>query len=104
MTTRGERLRSYLLARTGGASGWQKQLVERAGVKRQTISKWTSAEFDGYPDLETLAAVAAALDVPTYELIAAMEGAGPLLDLSTSEAEATILRVVERWARSRGLE
>lgn len=74
MTTRGERLRGYLLAKTGGSPGWQKRLVERSGVKRQTISKWTSPDFDRYPDLETLAEIAEALDAPLFEVIAAMEG------------------------------
>jgi transcriptional regulator with XRE-family HTH domain len=74
MTTRGDRLRSYLLAKTGGSTGWQGRLVEKSGVKRQTISKWTSPTFDRYPDLETLAVIAAALEVPTFEIIAAMDG------------------------------
>ncbi len=74
MTTRGERLRAYLLAKTGGAPGWQGKLVADSGVKRQTISKWTNPTFDRYPDLETLAAIAGALGVPTFEIIAAMDG------------------------------
>lgn len=74
MTTRGERLRSYLLAKTGGGPGWQKRLVETSGVKRQTISKYTSPTFDRYPDLETLAQLAAGLEAPLFELIAAMDG------------------------------
>lgn len=74
MTTRGERLRSYLLARTGGVPGWQTQLVAASGVKRQTISKWTNPAFDRYPDLETLAAIATALGVSTFEIVAAMDG------------------------------
>lgn len=74
MTTRGERLRAYLLGKTGGAPGWQKRLVEQSGVKRQTISKWTSPTFDRYPDLETLEAIAAALGVRPFEILAAIDG------------------------------
>jgi transcriptional regulator with XRE-family HTH domain len=96
-------LRAYLLAKTGGQSGWQAALVARSGVKRQTISKWTSPTFDGYPDPDALAAVAKALEVRPYEIIAALDGDGPLLDLSSADAESTILRVVERWARRNGL-
>lgn len=103
MTTRGERLRSYLLLKTGGVPGWQAALVEKSGVKRQTISKWTNPKFDRYPDLETLAAIAEALEVGTYEIIAAMDGRGPVLDLSSAAAESVILQVVERWARQNGL-
>lgn len=74
VTTRGERLRSYLLSKTGGRPGWQAALVRDSGVKRQTISKWTNPKFDRYPDLETLALIAQALGVPTFEIIAAMDG------------------------------
>lgn len=81
MTTRGERLRRYLAEKTGGRRGWQAELVERSGVKRQTITKWTHPEFDRYPDLEALAQVAAALDVTTAEIVAAMDGDAPVVAL-----------------------
>lgn len=74
MSTRGARLRAYLLLKTGGSPGWQAELVRKSGVKRQTISKWTSPTFDRFPDLETLAAIASALGVQTFEIIAAMDG------------------------------
>lgn len=87
MTTRGERLRSYLLAQTGGGVGWQAALVAKAGVKRQTISKWTNARFDGYPDLETLSAVAGALGVRLSEVIAVLEDEpAAVIDERTREA------------------
>lgn len=104
MTTRGERLRAYLLQQTGGAPGWQKALVEASGVKRQTISKWTAPTYDGYPDPDALAQVATALGVKPFQIWAAIDGDGPVLDLASRDAEAMILRVVERWARDRGLE
>lgn len=75
MTTRGVRLRRYILAKTGGGPGWQGELVAASGVKRQTISKYTSPKFDRFPDLGTLAQLADGLGVPTFELIAAMDGA-----------------------------
>lgn len=53
--------------------------MSRSGVKRQTITKWTHPEFDRYPDLEALAQVATALGVPTAEIVAAMDGEGPLV-------------------------
>lgn len=81
MTTRGERLRRYLAEKTGGRRGWQQELVERSGVKRQTITKWTHPEFDRYPDLEALAQVATALGVPTSEIVGAMDGEYPTVAL-----------------------
>ena len=95
MTTRGERLRSYLLARTGGKPGWQAQLVKESGVKRQTISKWTNPAFDRYPDLETLGAIAHALGVPTFEVIAAMDG-DVAVALNDPRARAAMREEMER--------
>lgn len=103
MTTRGERLRSYLLAKTGGKPGWQGELVAASGVKRQTISKWTKPTFDRYPDLESLATVAKALGVGTFEVIAAMDDdvAVSLFDPRTKEAMRGLLEelLAERDAR-----
>lgn len=79
MTTRGERLRSFLLTRTGGAPGWQTALVAKSGVKRQTISKWTNPKFDAYPDMATLELVADALSVRPFEILAAIDGDGPVV-------------------------
>lgn len=95
MTTRGDRLRSYLLAKTGGRSGWQAELVKRSGVKRQTISKWTNPSFDRYPDLETLAVIAGALGVPTFEIIAAMDGEVAVA-LSDPRARAAMREEMEK--------
>lgn len=103
MTTRGDRMRAYLLSRTGGYSGWQRDLVEKAGVKRQTISKWTNPDFDGYPDPDALAEVAAALDVRPFEIVAAIDGdvALSLTDPRTKVALRDLLEelLAERDAR-----
>jgi len=67
-------MRTYLARRTGGRRGWQKALVERSGVQRQTLTKWTNPDFDGYPDMDALAAVASALGVRPWEVVAALDG------------------------------
>jgi transcriptional regulator with XRE-family HTH domain len=103
MTTRGERLRAYLLARTGGAPGWQARLVAESGVKRQTISKWTNPAFDRYPDLETLADVARALKVETYEIVAAMDGRDQVVDLDSERARLVLAEVVDAALDARGV-
>lgn len=94
MTTRGARLRSYILARTGGTTGWQTRLVAATGVKRQTISKYTKPTFDGYPELGTLAALAAGLKVQTFEIVAAMDGE-EAVSLSDPRLSAAIEQAVE---------
>lgn len=94
MTTRGDRLRAYLLSKTGGRSGWQRDLVRASGVKRQTISKWTAATFDGYPDPEALAAVAAALGVRPFEVVAAIDG-DVALSLEDPRVEETLRRLID---------
>ncbi len=103
MTTRGERLSAYLLSKTGGRHGWQADLVRASGVKRQTITKWTRADFDGYPDPEAMAAVAEALGVRPWEIVAAVDGdqAVSLTDPGTKEAMRALLEelLAERDAR-----
>lgn len=63
-------------------------------MKRQTISKWTSPTFDRYPDLETLAAIALALGVPTFEVIAAIDDQ-QAVSLTDPRARETIREVLE---------
>lgn len=94
MTTRGDRLRAYLLTQTGGRSGWQRDLVAASGVKRQTISKWTAATFDGYPDPEALAAVAKALGVRPFEIVAAIDG-DVALNLTDPRVDATLRQLID---------
>lgn len=94
MTTRGERLRSYVLAKTGGKPGWQKALVVASGVKRQTITKYTKATFDTYPELGTLAQLADGLGVSLSEIVAAMEDE-PMVRLD-GPAMATIRAAIEQ--------
>lgn len=88
VSTRGERLSAYLLAKTGGRNGWQAALVRKSGVKRQTITKWTREDFDGYPDMAALDQVAGALGVNLSEIVAALNGepASVTLDEATREA------------------
>lgn len=95
MSTRGERLSEYLRVKTGGRRGWQTALVEKSGVKRQTISKWTKPTFDAYPDLETLGLVAQALGVKTYEIVAALDGEAPVVPLDPATREAVTEVLVE---------
>lgn len=94
MTTRGDRLRSYLLAKTGGHTGWQTELVAASGVKRQTISKYTRSTFDAYPDLGTLAQLADGLKVATFELVAAMDG-DPALNLADPQVTESLRGLIE---------
>lgn len=100
MTTRGERLQRYLAEKTGGRRGWQSALVEMSGVKRQTITKWTNPKFDGYPDLQALAQVAAALGVTTAEIVAVLDGDGPLVALD-DRLRAMIREEIEAYGEGR---
>lgn len=89
MTTRGARLSAFLLLRTGGRRGWQATLVRGSGVKRQTITKWTKADFDGYPEPEHLAALAAAVGAKLWEVVAVMDG-----DVAVSMADPQLRQVI----------
>lgn len=95
METRGTRLRTYLLTRTGGAHGWVNELASKSGVKRQTLSAWMGDRTQ--PDLASLEAIARVLGVRTFEIVAAMDGdvavslADPrVLDALRSEIEAAL--------------
>lgn len=62
---------------TGGKHGWVTGLAKKSGVKRQTLSAWMGDRAE--PDLESLRAVAEAIDVRLFELVAAMDGEGPVV-------------------------
>lgn len=102
MTTRGDRLRVYLLAKTGGHTGWQAELVSASGVKRQTITKYTRSSFDRYPDLGTIAQIAVGLNVPTFEIVAAMDGE-TALSLSNPQTRKLLVLLMDEWAALRGV-
>lgn len=89
--TRGVRLRRYLLARTGGRHGWVNELADATGIKRQTLSAWMGNR--AVPDLASLDAIAQALEVKTFEIVAAMDGeqAISLIDPTTRETMRTML-------------
>lgn len=95
METRGARLRRFLIAETGGEHGWVNRLAASSGVTRQTLSAWMGDRAE--PDMGSLTAVAAALGVPRYRLIAAMDGDPvlPLDDAGESRLEALLDRMLE---------
>jgi len=98
MESRGARLRRFLQSQTGGAHGWVNELAERSGVKRQTLSAWMGDRAE--PEMETLTAVATALRVPRYRIIAAMDG-DPVLPLD-EEGERTLEQILDRLLERRG--
>jgi transcriptional regulator with XRE-family HTH domain len=89
MENEGARLRSYLLAKTGGKRGWVNDLCGAAGLKRQTLSLWMSGKTS--PDLDSLSALARALHVRRYELVAAMDG-----DLALAETDERTREVLRQ--------
>jgi len=98
METRGTRLRRFLLAQTGGTHGWVNALADKSGVKRQTISAWMGDRAE--PEMASLTAVAEALGVPRYRIIAAMDG-DPVLPLDES-AEQRLEELLDRMLADRG--
>lgn len=75
--TRGVRLRRYLMTQTGAPHGWVNSLAKESGVKRQTLSAWMGDRAT--PDLLSIEAIARALGVRPYEVLAAMDGEGPVV-------------------------
>ena len=92
METRGGRLRRFLLRETGGATGWVNALADSAGVKRQSLSAWMGYRAD--PDLASIYAIAKALGVRPFQVLAAMDGDGDVAPLTLIEERA--LQLVDR--------
>lgn len=98
METRGSRLRRFLLAQTGGEHGWVNALAGSSGVTRQTLSAWMGDRAE--PEMASLTAVADALKVPRYRIIAAIDG-DPVLPLDES-AEQRLEELMDRMLADRG--
>lgn len=74
--TPGSRLRAYLLEKTGGKHGWVNKLERDTGIKRQSISAWMNNR--GRPERVSIDTLAAALGVRPYEIVAVLDGDGPV--------------------------
>lgn len=76
MSTRGERLRGFLQAWSGGAPDWRAKAAAASGVKPGTISNWCG--HDAYPEMNALAQLANGLGLQPWELVAVMDGQRPV--------------------------
>jgi transcriptional regulator with XRE-family HTH domain len=75
-------------------------LAEASGVKRATLHSWFNGSAQ--PDLASLDLVAAALGVSRFEIVAAMDGAGPVVPLDAAAREA-IREEIDRVLDERGI-
>jgi transcriptional regulator with XRE-family HTH domain len=85
--SRGTRLRHYLAQRTGGRRGWVNDLAAKSGVKRQTLSAMMGDR--SAPDLKTIDAIADALEIRPFEIVAAMDG-----DVALSVADPRVRQAI----------
>lgn len=92
--TPGSRLRAYLLAKTGGKHGWVNSLAERAGIKRQSLSAWMGNRER--PERGSIDALADALGVRPYEIVAVLDGDGPVVRVEDEHLWAMLQERVER--------
>lgn len=97
--SRGDRLRAYLLDKTGGRRGWVNELAAKSGIKRQTLSAMMGDRST--PDLETLYAIAEAIGVRPFELLAAMDGDGPVVRYD-EQLRTMIREEIERYGADQG--
>jgi transcriptional regulator with XRE-family HTH domain len=96
----GERLRAFLAERLGtSAHGWQAELSRRAGVHPTMLSRWFTGEKA--PDLDSLERVAAAVNARRYEVVAALDGVGPVGPLDEAALRAEVEDLAERIVRRR---
>ena len=96
----GQRLRDYLARRMGNSRGWQAELARQSGVHPTMLSRWWTGERT--PDLDSLERVARAVGVRRYELVAEMDGAGPVGPLDPAALDRLLEEAV-RDAVSRRL-
>lgn len=98
MEGRGDRLRRFLIDKTGGRHGWVNALEEASGVRRQTLSAAMGARSN--PDLATITAIADAIGVRPFELLAAMDG-DVAVSLADPRAQEAIREAVEAEVSAR---
>jgi transcriptional regulator with XRE-family HTH domain len=79
-------LEAFVRARWGRKQGGIRGLASRSGVSAETIYRLFNGV--GQPDLATITALADALGVKRHELLAAMDGEGPVATLDDRTREA----------------
>lgn len=97
----GQRLRKLLEEATGGGHGWVSNLAAAAGVRRATVYAWFSGVSE--PNGESIRELARATGLARWQFLAALDG-DQVLDLNAPESEQMVRRIVDEWARERGLD
>lgn len=97
----GQRLRELLEEATGGGHGWVTELASAAHVRRATVYAWFSGKAE--PNGESIRELAKATGLSRWQFLAALDG-DQVLDLNAPESERMVRRIVEEWARERGLD
>jgi transcriptional regulator with XRE-family HTH domain len=90
--TDGARLKKYVNARWGRDKRGVRGLSAAVGISADTIYKWFQGKSP--PDVEQLSRLAKALGVRRFEIVAAMDGVGPIVPVD-EELEALVEARVE---------
>jgi transcriptional regulator with XRE-family HTH domain len=81
-TEQGERLRSYIEARWPRSSGGMRGFCREAGVTPETLYTWFRGETS--PSFDSLGTIAEKLGVKRFQLVAAMDGEAPVVELDAA--------------------
>jgi len=97
----GRRLERFVHQRWGREKGGIRGLAaEMAPMSPDTIYNWFNGKAP--PDAEQLQRLANALGVKRYEIMAAMDGVGPVGPLATDQLDERIRAFVEAALEARG--
>lgn len=97
--TGGEALEQFVRARWGRKEGGIRGLARVVGTSPDTIYHWFNGSALNTDDLDALAR---ALGVRRFEIVAAMDGEDVVMPLN-DQTRTAFLSLMEEWADSRGL-
>jgi len=100
VTVAGKDFERFVRARWSREKGGIRGLSRETGIAPETIYRWFR---DEQPELSSLAPLARVLGVNRYELVAAFDGHGPMLDLGDQSMQGTLFALIDEWGRQRGL-
>ena len=99
-TEQGDRLRAYIDARWPRSRGGMRGFCRAAGMTPETLYSWFRGETS--PSFDNLGAIAEALGVRRFEIVAAMDGEAPVVRLDPTTRDA-VRAEIQTVLEERGL-
>ena len=97
----GDRLRVFVETHWGRRKGGMRGFCRAVGTTPETLYSWFRGETD--PSMSSLAAIADALKVKRYEIVAVMDGEGVVAPVDAAALADRIQTIVDAALDSRGV-